>query len=49
MEISSVLITPDMINNDGSIKKEVYNPLNLDKEVREYRQQEKEGKPLWWS
>ena len=49
MKISSVIITPDMINGDGIIKKEVYTPLNLDKEIREYRQQEKEGKPLWWS
>ena len=50
MKLNEILITQDMFDVNGKlIPERVNNPLNLDKEIREYRQQEKEGKPLWWS
>jgi hypothetical protein len=43
IKINSVLITQDMVNEDGNINKEIYEPRNLDAEIREDRDNEKRG------
>jgi hypothetical protein len=37
-----------MVNEDGTINKEIYEPRNLDAEIREDRDNEKIGKRFKW-